>query len=53
VPEERFSTRFDAELDMRWIKSELNAHKVVNEYDKQILKSFLWLRRLKKCTSSS
>jgi 16S rRNA (cytosine1402-N4)-methyltransferase len=40
VPERGFSTRFDAELDMDESKSELNAHKVVNEYD-EILKEFL------------
>ncbi|AOW09280.1 16S rRNA (cytosine(1402)-N(4))-methyltransferase [Flavobacterium gilvum] len=34
VPERGFSTRFDAELDMRMSqKSDLNAYKVVNEYD--------------------
>jgi len=34
VPERGFSTRFDAELDMRMNqKSDLNAYKVVNEYD--------------------
>ncbi len=34
VPERGFSTRFDAELDMRMSKkNELNAFKVVNEYD--------------------
>jgi 16S rRNA (cytosine1402-N4)-methyltransferase len=39
VPERGFSTRFDAELDMRMNqKSELNAHKVVNEYDEANLK---------------
>jgi 16S rRNA (cytosine1402-N4)-methyltransferase len=34
VPERGFSTRFDAELDMRMSKrNELNAHRVINEYD--------------------
>src|SRR6476620_2448769 len=34
VPERGFSTRFDADLDMRMNqKSDLNAYKVVNEYD--------------------
>jgi 16S rRNA (cytosine1402-N4)-methyltransferase len=34
VPERGFSTRFDAELDMRMSqKNELDAYKVVNEYD--------------------
>ena len=34
VPERGFSTRFDAELDMRMSqKNELNAYRVVNEYD--------------------
>jgi 16S rRNA (cytosine1402-N4)-methyltransferase len=40
VPEE-VSTRFDADLDMRMNqKSELNAFKVVNEYDDVNLKEF-------------
>ena len=39
VPERGFSTRFDADLDMRMNqKDELNAHKVVNEYDEANLK---------------
>lgn len=39
VPERGFSTRFDAELDMRMSKkNELNAFKVVNEYDEANLK---------------
>ena len=39
VPERGFSTRFDAELDMRMNqKSDLNAYKVVNEYDDVNLK---------------
>ncbi len=34
VPERGFSTRFDAELDMRMSKkNELDAYKVINEYD--------------------
>jgi 16S rRNA (cytosine1402-N4)-methyltransferase len=34
VPERGFSTRFDADLDMRMSKkNELNAHKIINEYD--------------------
>ena len=39
VPERGFSTRFDADLDMRMNqKSDLNAYKVVNEYDEVNLK---------------
>lgn len=39
VPERGFSTRFDADLDMRMSKkNELNAFKVVNEYDESNLK---------------
>lgn len=39
VPERGFSTRFDAELDMRMSKkNELDAYKVVNEYDEVNLK---------------
>lgn len=39
VPERGFSTRFDAELDMRMSKrNELNAHRVINEYDDVNLK---------------
>jgi 16S rRNA (cytosine1402-N4)-methyltransferase len=39
VPERGFSTRFDAELDMRMSKkNELNAFKVVNEYDETNLR---------------
>jgi 16S rRNA (cytosine1402-N4)-methyltransferase len=39
VPERGFSTRFDAELDMRMSKkNELDAYKVVNEYDEANLK---------------
>ncbi|WP_208653341.1 16S rRNA (cytosine(1402)-N(4))-methyltransferase RsmH [Flavobacterium tiangeerense] len=39
VPERGFSTRFDADLDMRMSKkNELSAYKVVNEYDEANLK---------------
>ncbi|MBC7524332.1 MAG: 16S rRNA (cytosine(1402)-N(4))-methyltransferase RsmH [Flavobacterium sp.] len=39
VPERGFSTRFDATLDMRMSKkNELNAHKIINEYDEANLK---------------
>ncbi|OCB74468.1 16S rRNA (cytosine(1402)-N(4))-methyltransferase [Flavobacterium crassostreae] len=39
VPERGFSTRFDAELDMRMSqKNNLNAYKVVNEYDDENLR---------------
>ena len=39
VPERGFSTRFDADLDMRMNqKDDLNAYKVVNEYDEANLK---------------
>ena len=39
VPERGFSTRFDAGLDMRMSqKNDLNAYKVVNEYDESNLK---------------
>jgi 16S rRNA (cytosine1402-N4)-methyltransferase len=39
VAERGFSTRFDAELDMRMSqKNDLNAYKVVNEYDETNLK---------------
>lgn len=39
VPERGFSTRFDAELDMRMSqKNDLNAYKVVNEYDENNLR---------------
>ncbi len=39
VPERGFSTRFDAELDMRMNQnSELNANKVVNQYEELELK---------------
>lgn len=39
VPERGFSTRFDADLDMRMSKrNEIDAYKVVNEYDEANLK---------------
>ena len=39
VPERGFSTRFDADLDMRMSqKNDLNAYRVVNEYDEANLK---------------
>jgi 16S rRNA (cytosine1402-N4)-methyltransferase len=39
VPERGFSTRFDADLDMRMSKrNELDAYKVINEYDETNLK---------------
>ena len=39
VPDRGFSTRFDAELDMRMSqRGELNAFHVVNDYDEQTLK---------------
>jgi 16S rRNA (cytosine1402-N4)-methyltransferase len=39
VPERGFSTRFDAQLDMRMSKkNDLNAHKIINEYDEANLK---------------
>jgi 16S rRNA (cytosine1402-N4)-methyltransferase len=39
VPERGFSTRFDADLDMRMSKrNELDARKVINEYDEANLK---------------
>jgi 16S rRNA (cytosine1402-N4)-methyltransferase len=38
VAERGFSTRFDAELDMRMSQNDLNAYKVVNEYDETNLK---------------
>ncbi|MBZ4036976.1 16S rRNA (cytosine(1402)-N(4))-methyltransferase RsmH [Flavobacterium sp. 17A] len=39
VPERGFSTRFDAELDMRMSqKNDLSAYRVVNEYDEQDLR---------------
>ena len=43
VPERGFSTRFDAELDMRMNqKSELNAYKIVNEYSENDLKRIFY-----------
>lgn len=49
VAERGFSTRFDAELDMRMSqKNELNAFKVVNEYDEtELRKVFLEYGELK------
>jgi 16S rRNA (cytosine1402-N4)-methyltransferase len=39
VPERGFSTRFDADLDMRMSKkNDLDAYKVINEYDETNLK---------------
>lgn len=39
VPERGFSTRFDADLDMRMSqKNELTAHKIINEYDEANLR---------------
>lgn len=39
VPERGFSTRFDADLDMRMSKkNELDAYRVINEYDESNLK---------------
>jgi 16S rRNA (cytosine1402-N4)-methyltransferase len=39
VPERGFSTRFDADLDMRMSqKNDLNAYRIVNEYDEANLK---------------
>ncbi len=39
VPERGFSTRFDADLDMRMSKkNDLDAHKIINEYDDANLK---------------
>ena len=43
VAERGFSTRFDAELDMRMNqKSELNAYKIVNEYSENDLKRIFY-----------
>jgi 16S rRNA (cytosine1402-N4)-methyltransferase len=43
VPERGFSTRFDAGLDMRMSqKNDLNAYRVVNEYDDANLRRVFW-----------
>jgi 16S rRNA (cytosine1402-N4)-methyltransferase len=43
VPERGFSTRFDAGLDMRMSqKNELNAYRVVNEYEEKDLRRMLF-----------
>lgn len=43
VAERGFSTRFEADLDMRMNqKSELSAYNVVNDYDEERLKQVLW-----------
>jgi 16S rRNA (cytosine1402-N4)-methyltransferase len=43
VAERGFSTRFDADLDMRMSqKNDLNAHRVVNEYDDANLRRVFW-----------
>lgn len=43
VPERGFSTRFDAELDMRMSqKNDLSAYLVVNEYDDANLRRVFW-----------
>ncbi|WP_159799579.1 16S rRNA (cytosine(1402)-N(4))-methyltransferase RsmH [Flavobacterium sp. MK4S-17] len=43
VPERGFSTRFDAELDMRMSKkNELNAYRVINEYEEQQLRKMFF-----------
>jgi 16S rRNA (cytosine1402-N4)-methyltransferase len=43
VPERGFSTRFDAELDMRMSqKNELNAYKIVNNYDDSELRRIFY-----------
>ena len=44
VPDRGFSTRFQADLDMRMDqRSDLNAYKVINEYDQADLKNILKL----------
>ena len=44
VPDRGFSTRFEADLDMRMDQnSDLNAYKVINEYDQEDLKKILKL----------
>lgn len=43
VAERGFSTRFEADLDMRMNqKSELSAYNVVNDYDEEQIKQVLW-----------
>lgn len=43
VPERGFSTRFDADLDMRMSKkNELDAYRVINEYDDANLRRVFW-----------
>jgi len=43
IAERGFSTRFDAELDMRMSqKNDLNAYRVVNEYDDANLRRVFW-----------
>ena len=53
VPERGFSTRFDANLDMRMSKkNELSAHKIINQYDEANLKRvFLDYGELKNATA--
>jgi 16S rRNA (cytosine1402-N4)-methyltransferase len=54
VPERGFSTRFDADLDMRMSKkNDLDAYKVINEYDEANLKSVFGLWRIESSTSLS
>ena len=44
VPDRGFSTRFEADLDMRMDQnSDLNAYKVINEYEQEDLKNILKL----------
>ena len=44
VPDRGFSTRFEADLDMRMDRnSDLNAYKVINEYEQEDLKKILKL----------